>query len=103
MSNDNIKYFIHNYLKYTNCVIIRKILKNAKKIEIIIQKVMKQKIVVVIVVVMKIIKFKICVKNINYFDFILMLNLSKLRFFASNANFFQKLNEQSIKYQKKMC
>ena len=29
-----------------------------------------------------------------------MLNLSKLRLFASNAKFFQKLNEQSIKYQK---
>ena len=74
---------------------LEQIVIETKKIVIVAQKVMKQKVVVVIETT----KFEIDVKNINFFDFFMMMNLSKLHFFVNCANFFQKLNEQSIKYQ----
>ena len=44
-------------------------------------------------------KFEICVKNINFFDFILMLNLFEFHLFNISINFVQEIDAMIVKYQ----
>ena len=75
----------------------KKIIIEAKKIVVVAQKIIKQEVVVVEKTakqaIIKAVKFEICLKNIDFFDFIMMMNLSKLQFSTSNASFLQILNE----------
>ena len=47
------------------------------------------------------IKSEICVKNINFFDFTMFLNLLELRISIINASFLHHLIEIAVNYQKK--
>ena len=78
----------------------KKTIIETKKIVNVVQIIMKQKIVVVVI---ETIKFEICVKNINFFDFFMMMNLLKLHFFVNCANFFQKLNVTINQISRKKC
>ena len=78
---------------------------DAKKAVVVAQKAMKQEVVVVVEktakqVVMKAVKLETCSKDIDFFDFTMMMNLSKLHLYVNCASFLQILNEQAVKYQK---
>ena len=95
-SND---IFVANSISISACISISKKIDEfvATKIAAVVQKIMKQKIVDVI----ETIKFEICVKNINFFDFTMFLNLSEFCISIINANFLHHLIEIVINYQKK--
>ena len=70
-----------------------------KKIFIVVQKIMKQEIVVVVI---EAIKSETCFKNINFFDFIMQINFwKKFRISINNASFLYHLIEFAVKYKKK--
>ena len=77
--------------------IAEQVVVEAEKAAIVIQNTMKQKTVAVVI---EAVKSETCVKNIDFFDFIMMINLSELQLSASSASFFQRLREQAVKYQK---
>ena len=72
------------------------------EIVVVIQKIIKQKIAIVVVIVIETIKFETCVKNINYFDFIMQINFwKKFRISINIANFLHHLIDVFVKYRKK--
>ena len=60
---------------------------------------MKQEVVVVEKTAKQAVKSETCVKNIDFFDSIMMMNLSELHLSVNCASFLQNLNEQAVKYQ----
>ena len=58
------------------------------------------KYLLTILQIKKIVKSKVYVNNINFFDFILQINMSKLYLTISNISFLLKLKNSTIKYQK---
>ena len=77
---------------------------DAKKAVAVAQKAMKQEAVVVEETakqaVMKAVKSETCSKDIDFFDFTMMMNLSELHLSVNCASFLQILDEQAVKYQK---
>ena len=63
---------------------------------------MKQEIVVVVVVFVETAKFDVCVKDINFFDFIMQVDFwNKFRISVNSANFLHHLIEIAVNYREK--
>ena len=71
-----------------------------KKIILVAVKQVKQKIVVAAAIVIEIVKSEICVKNINFFDFTMLLNLLEFCISVISADFLHHLIEIVVNYQK---
>ena len=75
--------------------------KKTKKVTTIVQKIKKQKITIVVVVAIEAAKSETCVKNINFFDFTMILNLFEFCISVFSANFLHHLIEIAVNYQEK--
>ena len=99
-----IKIYLEELERLDAKKIAEQVVVQAKKAVAAAQKAMKQEAVVVEKtvkqVVMKAVKSETCSKDINFFDSIMMMNLSELHFSVNCASFLQNLNEQAVKYQK---
>ena len=92
--NDFIK---EHFRKSSECFRTKKTIE--QKIFIVVQEVIKQKIVVVVI---KAIKSEDCVKNINFFDFTMQINLwEKFRISINSASFLHHLIEIVVNYREK--
>ena len=71
----------------------------ARKAAAVTQIVMEQEVVAVEKTAKQAVKPEACVKDIDFFDSTMMMNLSELHLSVNCASFLQNLDEQAVKYQ----